>query len=247
MVWKTPRTPRSRRAGTPARRALLAKLDAGEIQRGGDQPPPEAAPMEIFFPQVMAEMDRQGMLTPDGVAARVSKFGAELNAEDGDPDRVLTSLRNFAEEHDGEAWAWYGAAAVIRAGRLFEAGQWQTAIPIWERGKEALSRGVEESDGVVGARFARGWIYAMVARYEQAQNPASADRMRAHASEDLSLVVKAMRQAGAPDALAAILTGLASVERELGNADQADRYRKEAQQTAQSDRLREQIGRMFDM
>jgi len=234
--------------GRPAvqAQALLAKLDAGEFQRGGDQPPQEAAPMEVLFAQVMTEMDRQGLLAPDGVAARVARFAAELDADDGAPDRALTSLRDFAEEHGGEALAWYGAAAVIRAGRLFETGQWQTAVPIWERGKEALVRGVEKSGGAVGARFARGWIYAMVARYEQEQNAASADKMRTHASDDLSLVIKAMRPAGAPDALAALLAGLASVEEERGNADQADRYRVEAQQTAQSERLHELIVRMFD-
>jgi len=226
--------------------ALLAKLDAGQFQRDGGQPPQEAAPMEILFSQVMAEMDRHGLLAPDGVAARFSRFAAELNAQDGAPDRALASLRNFAEEHDGEALAWYGAAAVIRAGRLFETGQWQTAIPIWERGKEDLTRGVEKSGGALGARFARGWIYAMVARYEQEQNAASADRMRTHAREDLSLVVKAMRQAGASDALAALLAGLASVELERGNADQAARYQEEAHETAQSVRLRRLITKMFD-
>jgi len=236
--------PESRPAGEA--RALLGKLGEGEFQRGGDQPPQEAAPMEILFSQVMAEMDQKGLLAPEGIAERVSGLAAELNAEEGAPDRALASLRKFAEEAGGEALAWYGAAAVIRAGRLFETGQWQTAVPIWERGKEALLEGVEKSGGSVGARFARGWIYAMVARYEQAQNAASANKMRAHASEDLSIVVKAVRQVGAPDALAALLAGLASVEQERGNADHADRLRLEAQQTAPSERLRVLIVRMFN-
>jgi len=236
--------PESRPAGQA--HALLAKLEAGEFERGGNQPHRDAAPMEVLFPQVMAEMDRLDMLVPESVAARVSDFADELNAADGTPDRALTTLRKFAEEAGGEALAWYGAAAVIRAGRLFETGQWQTAVPIWERGKEALSLGVEQSNGAVGARFARGWIYAMVARYEQEQDAASANRMRIHASEDLSTVVKAMRQAGAPDALAALFAALASVEQERGNAERADRYRMEARHTAQSDHLRELLARMFD-
>jgi len=203
----------------------------------------DADPMEAIFGVVFEELQDAGLVAPEGAGEHLNAVMRALSTPDGAPDQALAEFNAFAQANGGEAWSWYGFAAVMRSGRLFETGDWQVGVPIWMQGKAALESGVEVANGAPGARLARGWTYAMVAKHEP--NPANSNAMRATAAADLSAVAEHMQQRGASDALAAVLAAMASVEQERGNAESLERHFAEARKAVRSDRVRRLISRML--
>ena len=237
-------TPDTRYAGEAGE--VLARLNAGEIGRGAQpgqagQPgqPTAPPPMEALFGHVVEMLDESTLLEPEGIGRRFTAFASDLFDDGVDPDKALQVFENLAQAHGGQARAWLGAALILRSGRLFEAGRWQTAVPLWERGKQELTRGVEDSQGAAGARLARGWVYALVAQHEQ--DPRAAQNMRKHAEEDLNELLGSLGDDDHRDARAAVIAALARVAAERGDGALARDRRSEAIELAGSPRIRELI------
>ena len=226
--------PGSRYAAQAA--GILERIEQGDVRRGDAPAADQPAPMESLFAAVFRVMIDHDLVEPKGVEARFAAFESSLADAKGSPDQALSEFETFAKTHGGEAWSWFGAAAIIRSGRLFESGKWQPAIPIWENGKARLEQGVSDSDGAIGAHFARGWIYAMVAQYEQ--DPAAGKHMRDAAAKDLALVADGLVEPGLADARASVLAGLASVEAQRGNTESAKEHAGRAKRAVESDHMR---------
>lgn len=232
-------------------RKFLAALDQDNAGVGGNAPAARqgsgdrngapdltqtADPLETLFAHVLKDQAAAELLEPAGLADRLAAMLAALGQPDKDADAALRSFEEFAQQNGASAWAWYGFASVLRSGQYFESGRWELGVPFWEKGLEAVERGVKDSDGAIGARLARGWLYAIVAKHEP--DRASSGRMRSTAASDLAAVAEALRAGGPSDARAGVLAAMGVLAREAGNMEEVSRRRGEALGAARSDALR---------
>lgn len=204
---------------------------------------PEGEPLETLFTHILQDPKASDFFKPAGLIERLSALLTTLGARDENPDVALEAFERFAQGHGGSAWAWYGFASVLRSGMLFEAGQWATAVPIWEKGLAALERGVKDSDNMLGARLARGWIYAIVAKHEP--DRAASGKMRATAESDLTAVADELRALGQSDSRAATLAALGVLASETGNEQDSSKLRQDAINAAESDAVRTLISSLL--
>ncbi len=238
-------------------RRVLAALEGGEFDppaaaqagapggEGAEQAAGERQdPLEALFGHVIEDPAASALLQPAEMKKHLDQTLKALGRADGDPDAALKSFEKYARRQGGATWAWWGFASVMRSGRLFEAGRWQIAVPFWERGLEAIERGVKESNEGNEARFARGWLYTIVARHEP--DRAASEAMRKKASGDLAAVAPALRSEGPSDALGATLAARAALARERGDMNAAQRWRREALEAVRSEGARSLVEALLD-
>lgn len=215
--------------------ALAAEQPGGD--RGG---PPVAAqsgePLEALFSHILGDKAAAALFEPAGLSDRLRTMLTSLEEPGADVDAALNSFEKFAQQQGASAWSWYGFAAVLRSGKHFEAGRWELGVPFWEKGLAALERGVKDSNGALGARLARGFVYAIVAKHEP--DRAASGRMRSTGSADLAAIAEAMVNDGPSDARAAVIAAMGVLAREAGKMEDANRSRGEALGVAKSDAMR---------
>lgn len=214
---------------------LAAEQPGGD--RGGQPGAAQAGePLEALFAHILKDSSAAALFEPAGLTDRISAMLASLGEPGADADAALKSFEQYAQQQGAAAWSWYGFAAVLRSGQHFEAGRWELGVPFWEKGLAALERGVKDSGGALGARLARGVIYAIVAKHEP--DRASSGRMRSTAAADLAAIAETLRANGQSDARAAVLAAMGILAREAGDMESVPQRRGEALGAARSDAMR---------
>jgi tetratricopeptide (TPR) repeat protein len=124
-----------------------------------------------------------------------------------------------------EALVWHGAGLLFKSGKLFQAQDFQNAIPIYQRGLKELDEAVEIAPDRIGVRIPRGSALMVAAR--NTPDPARARPLFERAASDYQAAYD--MQASRLDEMgdhpkSELLMGLADTYYRLGDETKARTY-----------------------